>query len=169
MQAASVLQNLYVRGVQAELVAAAECKRKKGEKVRLNGDGKLKLLTADEFMELTNRKEEEDQAFAVATAHRNNMRHEYHIAREEWGAQEHVWKERNEEWRAEYQKAMEKWSNTHEQARAEGKSLPGKNPVRKPLEKAIPRPKLADFLREDVDGDIDDKSNIESNSEIDLE
>ena len=164
MQATSVLQNLYVRGVQAELQAAADHKKQKGKKkVRLNGDGKPKLLTADEFMELTDRKEEEDRALAAATEHRNNMRYEYHIARGEWEAQERVRKEGNETRRMEYQKALEKWSNA-----PKGKGSQEKKPVRKPFRKPTPRPKLADFLREGMDDDIDAESD-ENSSEPDSE
>lgn len=169
MQATSVLQNLYVRGVQAELYAAANHKKQRGKKVRLNGDGKPKLLTADEFMELTNQKEEEDQALVEAAEHRNNMRYEYHMAREEWEAQEHARKERNRERRIEYQKELEKWSNAQRQAKAEGKGSQGNKPVRKPFGKPIPQPKLADFLREDVENDADTDSEHGSGSEIDSE
>ena len=111
IQAVSVLQNLYVRGIQAELQAAVDYKKRKGKKkVRLNGDGKPKLLTLDEFMELADQKEEEDWALEVAAENRNNMRYEYHVAREEWETEECARKERNQKRRIKHQSALEKWS-----------------------------------------------------------
>ena len=169
MQATSVLQNIYVRGVQAELQAAADYKKKRvGKKVRLNGDGKPKLLTGDEFMELANQKEEEDRELEMAAEHRSNMRYEYHMARNEWEMEECARKERNQRKRAEHQEAMEKWLK---QPRFEGRLAPQqqRKPAKKPFERPAPPPKLADFLQEDVEGRVDDESKESSDSEVDDE
>ena len=100
------------------------------KKVRLNGDGKLKLLTGDEFMKLANQKEVENRELEVAAEHRSNMRYEYHIARDEWEMEERARKERM---RAEHQEAMEKWSK---QPQDKGRFAPqGKKPVKNPFEK----------------------------------
>lgn len=170
MQAASVLQNLYVRGVQSELQAAADHKkRREKRKVRLNGDGKPKLLTADEFMELADRKEQEDRALVAAIEHRNNMRYEYHMAMNEWEVQERARKEGNEMRRREHREALEKWSSAQKQVKTEGKGSHEKKPVREPFERPMPRPKLADFLREDADGEVNAESELENSSEPDSE
>ena len=168
MQATSVLQNIYVRGVQAELQAAADYNKMRGRKrVRLNGDGKPKLLTGDEFMELANQKEEEDRELEVAAEHRSNMRYEYHMARKQWEVEERARKERNKWRKAEHQEATEMWLK---RPRVGDRFAPqGQKPIRKPFERPVPRPKLADFLRDDVEDGVDDESEESNGSEIDSE
>ena len=97
-------------------------------------------------MELADQKEEEDWELEVAAENRNNMRYEYHVAREEWETEECARKERNQKRRIEHQSALEKWSKMQRQVKEEGRSPWGKKPVQKPFEKPMPWPKLADFL-----------------------
>lgn len=141
LQAAVVLQDVYVGRVKNQLAAKEKKKKKKGKGGKLVGDGLPKLLTGDEFFQQV---EEHLQGQADAEAKKIDQKQRkeaYKRAMEAWTIGEEGRKARIDKKREEWQAAVAEWEEQRVLAKSEGRKFGEKRPTLGLLEKAATKPR----------------------------
>ena len=145
-QAASVLNGQYLQRVQGQLQHAEQEKAKKNnwKEVRKLGDGKARLLTSREFVQMVDEAQKVQEDDERNKEKRGKAREEHSTALAVWkkADTEHV--ERNKVLRANHQAAVKAWESG-------GKK--GSKPKLSNIERAIPRPKKPEMDEEEEDSD----------------
>lgn len=145
LQASNILNEAYAARLTKKL-AAQEEKRLKKAKTKLVGDGLPRLLSGDEFYELAKEKEREVQEEERQKAVRKDGRAAYKEAVEEWTVAEQNRKDAKERAVATFKKTLAAWERKRDSAKSKGKKFVERRPKQDPFPKAIPKPKLKDFL-----------------------
>ena len=122
--------------------------RKQGKKkgIKLVGDGLPKLLSGDTFYELAQAKEKEVCEVLRQKEERKEGRDAYGAAVEEWAAADKERKDEQDTIEANNTKAKAAWDKRKAAAVKKKTKFIERKPKSTPLLKAIPRPKLKDFL-----------------------
>ncbi len=103
MQATTVIQNSYVGQTHTRLQEHEERKKQPRKRSRLNGDGRPKLVTGDEFTDRVRTHEEEADQEEAAKEARGEAVKKYKVAVEEWKKLEESCVAINERKRTRYQ------------------------------------------------------------------
>ncbi|KAF8257132.1 hypothetical protein EI94DRAFT_1818905 [Lactarius quietus] len=139
MQAQTVLQSMYLEGMQGQLQAQKEKKLKKRKTGKINMDGRAKILTQDDIID------------------KKKVREQYSVAMDTWKAQESSRKERNTQLKVEWEVEVKEWNAERDSAKLEHWKPKWMKPRMPAMEKAHCKPLLADFTTKDpVDDDDDD-------------
>ena len=147
-QAALVLQNAYANRLKKEIHGQEEKKKSKksttASKIKeVNRKGRL--LTDPELMQLYAEHENEILEREAKKVQRKEVKGRYTEAMKNWNALEEVRKKKCKEITERYQVALKEWEEEKELAKVEKRHPQWKKPVRRPLPKATPKPKMADF------------------------
>ncbi|KAJ8474688.1 hypothetical protein ONZ51_g7033 [Trametes cubensis] len=173
MQAATVLQGLYVNRVQEKLQAKEEKGTRK--KRKLLTDGLPRLLDGDEFFQKVTEHEAVLQREKAEKDARKAERDRYAAAIDEWTKQEQQRKERVAEKRRQYRAAIEEWEREKGRAKQEGRRAGWGKPKLGKIEPQLPKPKYAltkaaeaDEERDEDEEDEDGQSDGEMGSDNDV-
>lgn len=147
-QAVSVLNGHYVTHIQGQLQHSEEERLKKQncKKVKKFGDGKARLLTSKDFVDMVVNAEATQEEEERDKDRRKKAREEHSLVLAEWKKAEAARVGRNKEVRACHQTAVKAWESG-------GKK--GPKPKQGALERAIPRPKKSNYDEEDEDSEDD--------------
>jgi len=150
LQASNILNEAYADHLKKQLAAKEEKKGKK-KSIKLVSDGLPHLLTADEFYELAKEKEKEAREEARDKEMRKEAQQLYTAAIASWKVADEKRKEDAAEARAKNKRANDTFKKKQEAAKKRGKKLGASDkPALIPVPKAIPRPKLKDFMEGSV-------------------
>ena len=145
LQASNILNEAYAARLKKQL-AAKEEKRGKKKTLKLVGDGLPRLLSGDEFYELAKEKEKEVHAEERQKEAKKVGRVAYKEAVEQWAVAEQQRKEAKGHAVASFKEALAAWEKKRDSAKAKGKKFVERKPKQDAAPKAIPKPKLKDFL-----------------------
>jgi len=152
MQAQSLLQASYVEGVRIQLQTLEEKKSRGKKKARINTDGKPKILSQDEiFNAVVEGQAARDSAKEAATK-RKDARGKYSDALVIWKAREDERKEINATYKEQWHKEVKKWEIERDSAKFDKRKPRWKKPKMPTMQKAIIKPKIAEFV-EAIDED----------------
>lgn len=154
-QAALVLQNTYADRLRKEMHGQEKKKEKKDNtalKIK-EVNKKARLLTDSELVELYVEHEDEIREKAAEKVRRKEVKGRYSEAMKKWNATESVRKRKCEEITSRYQAALTEWEEEKNLAKRDKRRSQLRKPVRGPLPKADPKPKMADFQLEDSSGE----------------
>ena len=145
LQASNILNEAYTERLRKALEAKEE---KWGEKkgIKLVGDGLPKLLSSDEFYELAQDKEKEVCEVSRLKEARKEGWVAYDAAVEEWAMADKERKDERGAIKANNTKTKAAWDKRKAAAVKKNKKFTEPKLKSMPLPKAIPRPKLKDFL-----------------------
>ncbi|KAI0372545.1 hypothetical protein BV20DRAFT_939943 [Pilatotrama ljubarskyi] len=163
MQAASVLQSVYVGRVQENL--QAQTGKPSRKKQWLLGDGLPKLLTADRFYSQVvefNAMQDREQA---EKKNRKTERARYEKEKEVWLRSEEGRKKQVAARRKEWKQEVEEWERGKAAAKAERQCFERKKPLLGKLERPLPKPRLAPAKEDGSDGDSSEEDDSEDDSE----
>jgi hypothetical protein len=147
-QAALVLQNTYADRLRKEMHGQEEKKKTKKGNTALKikeVNKKARLLTDEKLVHIYAEHEDEIRKKATEKERRKEVKGRYTEAMKKWNAMEEVRKEECEDIASRYQVALREWEEERDLAKREKRRPQLKKPVRGPLPKATPRPKMADF------------------------
>ncbi len=157
MQAQTVLQSMYLEGVQGQLQAQEEKKIKKRKTGKINMDGWAKILTQDNIIEgMKEWQDGQDKAVEEATS-KKKAKEQYNLAMDVWKVREMDRKERNAKLKGGWEDDMRKWGIERDSAKQEHCKPKWTKPKMPPLEKAIHKPLVVDFVTQGFESDEDDK------------
>ena len=110
MQAQTVLQSMYLEGVQGQLQAQEEKKIKKRKTRKINMDGRAKILTQNDIIDRVKEWQDcQDKAIEDATF-KKKAREQYSMAIDAWKVQELGRKERNVQLKGGWESEVKKWN-----------------------------------------------------------
>ncbi|PPQ82632.1 hypothetical protein CVT25_007560 [Psilocybe cyanescens] len=145
LQASNILNEAYASCLKNQLAMKEEKKMKK-KATKLVGDGLPRLLTADTFYKLAKEKEKKVREEAQQKSKRVEARKLYDEAVAQWKKNDEVRKVEAAEVKTKNVKAKEVYEKKKAQAKEKGKVFKGAKPTILPIPKAIPKPKLKDFV-----------------------
>ncbi len=164
MQATTVIQNSYVGQTHTRCRSMKRGKNSPERDTRLNGDGRPKLVTGDEFTDRVRTHEEADQEEAAKEA-RGKAVKKYKVAvrNEEAGREPHghQWEKENK-----ISGLRDSWEKEWSRAKAEGRKIGWKKPrlADFELEKQKKKPTLKSFQKPDKsehsEGPVDEAEDI---------
>ena len=154
MQAETILQCTYVEDIRGQLQGQEDKKSKAGQIGRLpKADGKAKVLTQDEFFEKVQAVHEARDAAKEASSKKKDAKERYKESKEVWKVRNSDRLERNEGIRERWKEEVRRWETERDTAKFE-KRKPGWTKPKLPLtEKALPKPKVSDFVGESDEED----------------
>ncbi|KAH9173140.1 hypothetical protein EDB89DRAFT_1850569 [Lactarius sanguifluus] len=159
MQAQTVLQSMYLEGVRGQLQAQEEKKIKKRKTGKINMDGRAKILTQDDIIEgVKEWQDGQDKAVEEAASKKKAREHwQYNLAMDVWKVREMDQKERNAKLKGGWEDDVRKWGIERDSAKQEHRKPKWTKPKMPPLEKAIHKPLVADFVTQGFESDKDDE------------
>jgi hypothetical protein len=163
MQATTVLHTIYVDRARRQLQEHENVRKKKKSK-RIMSDGMPHLLDGDEFFNKVVQAEEAQQKAAEEKAARKEQREKHAELLAEWKREEKARKERNKVVKERWAVAVQLWVNERDVAKAERRKPGWKKPTLKEfqgMEKAKPRPKLADGDEDEEEEEEEEESGEE--------
>lgn len=166
MQAATILQGLYVDRVQEKLQVQ---KDKEGRKRRkLLSDGLPRLLDGDEFFSRVVEHDAEQEQDKAEKDARKAGRKRYQRALKRWKRGETERKERVAAQRTRYKEAMVKWEREKQLPKQQRQAAAMIKPLLGPIERALPKPTLAS-TREKENAEESESEEDESEEDEDEE
>ncbi|KAI9445811.1 hypothetical protein BJY52DRAFT_1127986 [Lactarius psammicola] len=159
MQAQTVLQSMYLEGVRGQLQAQEEKKIKKRKTGKINMDGRAKILTQGDIIEGVKEWQDSQDKAVEETALKKKAREQYSLAMDIWKVREMDRKEQNAKLKGGWEDKVREWDS----AKLEHRKPRWTRPKMPPLEKAIHKPLLADFVTQGSESDEDDEDNGDEN------
>ncbi|KAF8156997.1 hypothetical protein B0H34DRAFT_848503 [Crassisporium funariophilum] len=162
MQAQGLLQAAYVEDVRGQLQSQEERKKqgKKKGRIRVNTDGKSKILTQDSIFNAVVEGQVARDAAKEAASKRKDAKERYTDAVGIWKVRDMDRKVRNALCKEGWIKDIKKWEVERDSAKYEKRKPRWQKPKMPPMEKAMIKPKVADFVEgngeEDEDEDEED-------------
>ena len=145
LQASNILNEAYTERLRKALETKEE-KRSKRRTTKLVGDGLPRVLTGDKFYELAVEKGKEIREVARQKEARKDGRSMYKTVMEEWKVADQKRKEERDMIKADRDKTIAAWEKRKAAATKKGRKFTESKPKSAQLPKAIPKPKLKDFL-----------------------
>jgi DDE superfamily endonuclease len=157
MQAQTVLQSMYLEGVQGQLQAQEDKKIKKRKTGKINMDGRAKILTQDDIVEGVKEWQDcRDKAIEEA-ASKKKAKNQYSLAMDVWKVREMDRKGHNAELKGKWEEDVREWGIERDSAKTDRRKPRWTKPKMPPMEKALRKPLLADFAVQDSESDEDDE------------
>ncbi|KAH9161391.1 hypothetical protein EDB89DRAFT_1861634 [Lactarius sanguifluus] len=157
MQAQTVLQSMYLEGVRGQLQAQEEKKIKKRKTGKINMDGRAKILTQGDIIKgVKEWQDGQDKAIEEATS-KKKAKEQYNMAMDIWKVREMDRKVRNVELKGRWEDDMKRWGMERDLAKLEHRKPGWMKPKMPPLEKAIQKPLVADFVTQGLESDEDEE------------
>jgi len=157
---------MYVEDVRGQLQGQEEKRRKAGKTGRLpKGNGKAKVLTQDDFFEEVQAMHQAHDAAKEASLKRKDAKEQYKEATEVWKVRNADRLERNDRVRAGWKDEVRQWETERENAKFEKRKPQWTKPKMPPTEKAIPKPKISDFVDENEEEDDGEEGAADGNDE----
>jgi hypothetical protein len=157
MQAQTVLQSMYLEGVQGQLQAQEEKKLKKRKTGKINMDGRAKILTQDDIIDGVKEWQDCQDKAVEDAASKKKAREQYSMAIDAWKLQELSRKERNGQLKGGWEEEVKRWIVERDRAKLDHRKPGWTKPKMPPMEKAHGKPLLTDFTTQDaVDEDESD-------------
>lgn len=168
MQAATVLQNMYVERVQGQLQAQEEKGGKK--KRKLLGDGLPRLMDGDEFFLKVREVEASQEQEKAEKDARKAEKDRYDKEMDAWKVAEKARKQRVAAQREQYHKALTEWEQERALAKKEHRRATLGKPLLGKIEAALPKPKLSALGRKaEEEGEVgEDELEDENENDIDV-
>ncbi|KAN0134144.1 hypothetical protein V8E53_008033 [Lactarius tabidus] len=110
MQAQTVLQSMYLEGVQGQLQAQEEKKLKKRKTGKINMDGRAKILTQDDIIDGVKEWQDCQDKAVEEAASKKKAREQYSMAMDTWKSQELSRKERNAQLKGGWEDEVKRWN-----------------------------------------------------------
>ena len=137
-----------------ELQGQEDKKSKAGQTGRLpKGDGKAKVLTQEDFFEMVQAAHEAHDAAKEASSKKKKAKERYNEAKEVWKVKNADRLERNNGIRESWKEEIRRWETERDTAKFEKRKPGWTKPKLPPTEKAIPKPKVSDFVDESEEED----------------
>ncbi|KAH9011183.1 hypothetical protein EDB83DRAFT_2322262 [Lactarius deliciosus] len=160
LQAALHTSNMVVaRQNPCILKAQEEKKMKKRKTGKINMDGQAKILTQDDIIEGVKEWQDGQDKAVEEAASKKKAREQYNLAMDVWKVQEMDRKERNVKLKGGWEDDMRKWGIERDSAKQEHRKPKWTKPKMPPLEKAIHKPLVADFVTQGFESDEDNEDN----------
>jgi hypothetical protein len=167
MQAETILQCTYVEDIRGQLQGQEEKKSKASQTGRLlKGDGKARVLTQDEFFEGVQAMHEARDAAKEASSKRKDAKERYKEAAEAWKVRNKDRLERNTVVKAGWMSEVRRWEMERDSAKIDRRKPRWTKPKMPPIEKAVPKPKVSDFVDESEEEGEDEEEEEDGNEEI---
>lgn len=141
MQAATVLQNVYVGRVQERL--QAQDGKTKQKKRKLLGDGLLRLMDGEEFYSQVKDTEAAQEIERVEKSARKAEKERYDAQMDAWKAKEEARKQRVTVQRQQYHDALAEWERERAVAKQEHRRSGLVKPLLGKIEPALLKPRLS--------------------------
>jgi hypothetical protein len=110
MQAQTVLQSMYLEGVQGQLQAQEEKKLKKRKTRKINMDGRAKILMQDDIIDGVKEWQDCQDKAVEEAASKKKAREQYSMAMDTWKLQELSRKERNMQLKGGWEDEVKRWN-----------------------------------------------------------
>lgn len=162
MQAQTVLHSMYVEDMRGQLQGKEEKKAQAKKKGKINMDGRAKILTQDTIFNMVKEAQEAKDAAKEAALKRKDAKSKYSEAMEVWKVREMDRKERNGALKAGWALEVKKWEVERDSAKFDKRKPRWTKPKAPPIEKAISKPKVSNFVEdsgEDEESDEDEDEN----------
>jgi hypothetical protein len=157
MQAQTVLQSMYLEGVQGQLQAQEDKKTKKRKTGKINMDGRAKILTQDSIIEgVKEWQDGQDKAVEEAVS-KKKAKEQYGLAMDVWKVREMDRKECNAALKGEWEAGVREWGVERDDAKKDRRKPRWTRPKMPPMEKALRKPLLADFAVQGSESNEDDE------------
>jgi hypothetical protein len=157
MQAQSILQSMYLEGVQRMMQAQEEKKSKKRKTGNIKMDGWCKILTQADMIEGVKEWHDDRKKVAEEVAAKKKKKEKYSSAMDIWKVQEMDQKAWNALLKGGWEQDVTKWTIEWDNAKHGHCKPRWTKPKMLMMEKAIHKPMVADFSTEDEDmGDEDE-------------
>lgn len=167
MQAQTVLQSMYLEGVQGQLQAQEDKKTKKRKTGKINMDGRAKILTQDDIIEgVKEWQDGQDKAIEEA-ASKKKAKEQYNLAMDVWKVREMDRKEHNAELKSKWEEEVRKWCIERDDAKRDHRKPRWMKPKMPPMEKALRKPLLVDFAMQGSESDGDDEDDEDDDADVD--
>jgi hypothetical protein len=161
-----VLHAVYVEDLRGQLQGKEEKKAQGKNKGRINTDGQPKILTQDKIFNAVVKAHEERDAAKEATTKRKDAKTKYVEAVAVWKVREMDRKERNSALKSGWINEVRRWEAERDSAKYDQRKPRWTKPKMPAMEKAVPKPKVADFEEESEGGEgIDGEDEEECNDE----
>ncbi len=166
LQAQTILHSAYVEDLRGRLEGKEEKNAKGKDRGRINTDGLPKILTQDMIFKAVHEAQELRNATKNAAVKRKDAKSRYTDSVSAWKIREADRKDRNDALKAEWAEDVRKWEVEKNRAKCERKKPRWTKPKMPTMEKAIIKPKVADFMEEsggeeDIDEDEDEGNDEE--------
>lgn len=146
LQVKTILHSDYVEDFQGQLEDKEEKNTKGKDQGRINTDGLPKILTQDKIFNTVQKAQELCDATKNTTMKQKDAELRYTDAVNVWKVRESDRKERNNALKAEWTEDVRKWEVKKNRAKCERKKPRWMKPKIPTMEKAITKPKVADFI-----------------------
>ena len=110
MQAQTVLQSMYLKGIRGQLQAQEEKKSKKQKTGKINMDGHVKILTQDSIIEGVKEWQDHEDKVVEETALRKKVKEQYNAVMNVWKVQELDRKKQNVQIKGGWEDEVRRWS-----------------------------------------------------------
>jgi hypothetical protein len=148
LQASNILNEAYTQKIKHQLAQQEEKKGKKKGTARLVGDGLPRLLSGDAFYKAALAKETELEEAEKRKTSKKDGKAAYRKAIEAWNIEEKDRKAANVDILNENRLDLYEWEKKRDAAKKNGSKAPLK-PKKEDLIKAVPKPKMKDFIEKD--------------------
>jgi hypothetical protein len=158
MQAQTVLQSMYLEGVQGQLQAQKDKKIKKRKTGKINMDGWAKILMQDEIVERVKEWQDGRDKAIKRAALKKKAKDQYSLAMDVWKVQEMDRKGHNTELKGKWEEEVREWGIERDNAKTDHRK-PRWTKLKMPsMEKALRKPLLADFAVQDSESNEDNEN-----------
>jgi hypothetical protein len=172
MQAQTVLQSMYLEGVQGQLQAQEDKKMKKRKTGKIKMDGRAKILTQDDIIEGVREWQDGQDKAVEDAASKKKAKEQYNHAMDIWKVREMDRKECNAELKGKWEEKVREWGVERDRAKSDRRKPGWTKPKMPPMEKALHKPLLADFvmqgLESDEDGEDDEDEDGDGDGDADV-
>jgi hypothetical protein len=166
MQAQSVLQSMYLEGVQGTIQAQEEKKSKKRKTGNIKMDGRCKILTQADIIEGVKEWHDDREKAAEEVAAKKKGKEKYSSAMDIWKVREMDRKARNALLKGGWEKDVKKWTIERDNAKHDRRKPRWTKPKMPMMEKALRKPMVADFSTEDED--MEDEEEDEGDGDVQM-
>jgi hypothetical protein len=168
MQAQTVLQSMYLEGVQGQLQAQENKKTKKRKTGKINMDGRAKILTQDDIIAGVKEWQDGQDKAVEEAASKKRAKEQYNTAMDIWKVREMDRKQCNAELKGRWDDEVREWGIERDSAKCDRRKPRWTKPKMPPMEKALHKPLLADFAMQDLESDEDDEDDEDEDGDADV-
>jgi hypothetical protein len=168
MQAQTVLQSMYLEGVQGQLQAQEDKKMKKRKTGKINMDGRAKILTQDDIIASVKEWQDGQDKAVEEAALKKKAKEQYNLTMDVWKVWEMDRKERNAELKGRWEDEVKEWGIERDNAKCDHRKPRWMKPKMPPMEKALRKPLLADFVMQGLESDEDDEDDEDEDGNADV-
>lgn len=161
MQAQTVLQSMYLEGVQGQLQAQEDKKTKKRKTGKINMNGRAKILTQDDIIAGVKEWQDGQDKAVEEAALKKKAKEQYNLVMDVWKVQEMDRKECKAKLKGRWEDKVKEWGIERNNAKCDHRKPRWIKPKMPPMEKALCKPLLANFIMQGLESDEDEDGNTD--------